>query len=41
MNLWIRQNCKLKEEEVDGNLLRTRFGRGYGRAVRETTALIN
>ena len=27
---------KLKEEELDRTLLKTRFGRGYGPAVRQT-----
>jgi hypothetical protein len=29
--------CKLKEEALDRTLWRTRFGRGYGPAVRQTT----
>jgi hypothetical protein len=29
--------CKLKEEALDRTLWRTRFGRGYGPVVRQTT----
>jgi hypothetical protein len=36
-----RRNWKLKEEAIDLTLWRTRFGRGYGPAVRRTTELIN
>jgi hypothetical protein len=32
---------KLKEEALDRNLWRTRFGRGYGPVVRQTTGGIN
>jgi hypothetical protein len=31
---------KLKEEALNRTALRTRFGRGYGRVVRQTTKLI-
>jgi hypothetical protein len=31
-----RRYCKLKEETLDRNLWRTRFGRGYGPVVRQT-----
>jgi len=34
MKLRSKQYCKLKEEELDRLLYRTRFGRGYGRVVR-------
>ena len=33
--------CKLKEEALYHPLWRTRFGRGYGPVVRQTTELIN
>jgi hypothetical protein len=33
----MRGYWKLKEEEIDRTLWRTRFGRGYGPVVRETT----
>jgi hypothetical protein len=32
-----RKYCKLKEEALDRSLWRTRFGRGYGPVVRQTT----
>jgi len=32
-----RESCKLKEEAVDRTLWRTRFGRGCGPVVRQTT----
>jgi hypothetical protein len=32
-----KRNCKLKEEALDRTLWRTRFGRGYGPVVRQTT----
>jgi hypothetical protein len=32
-----RRYCKLKEEALDRTLWRTRFGRGYGPVVRQTT----
>jgi hypothetical protein len=32
-----RRYWKLKEEELDRTLWRTRFGRGYGPVVRQTT----
>ena len=32
-----RGYCKLKEEALEGTLWRTRFGRGYGPVVRQTT----
>jgi hypothetical protein len=32
-----KRYCKLKEEALDRNLWRTRFGRGYGPVVRQTT----
>jgi hypothetical protein len=32
-----RRYWKLKEEELDRILWRTRFGRGYGPVVRQTT----
>jgi hypothetical protein len=32
-----RRYCKLKEETLDRTLWRTRFGRGYGPVVRQTT----
>jgi hypothetical protein len=32
-----RKYLKLKEETLDRTLWRTRFGRGYGRVVRQTT----
>jgi hypothetical protein len=32
-----RRYCKLKQEALDRNLWRTRFGRGYGPVVRQTT----
>jgi hypothetical protein len=32
-----KRNCKLKEEAVDSALWKTRFGRGYGSVVRQTT----
>jgi hypothetical protein len=32
-----RRYSKLKEEALDRNLWRTRFGRGYGPVVRQTT----
>jgi hypothetical protein len=32
-----RRYRKLKEEALDGSLWRTRFGRGYGPVVRQTT----
>jgi hypothetical protein len=32
---------KLKEEALDHTLWRTRFGRGYGPVVRQTTELMN
>jgi hypothetical protein len=32
-----RSYWKLKEEALDRTLWRTRFGRGYGRVVRQTT----
>jgi hypothetical protein len=32
-----RRYCKLKEEALDRTLWRTRFGRGYGSVVRQTT----
>jgi hypothetical protein len=31
-----RRYCKLKEEALDRTMWRTRFGRGYGRVVRQT-----
>jgi hypothetical protein len=31
-----RRYCKLKEEALDHTLWRTRFGRGYGPALRQT-----
>jgi len=31
------QNCKLKEEALDHTLWRTRFGRGYGPVIQQTT----
>jgi hypothetical protein len=31
-----RRYCKLKEEELDRSVWRTRFGRGYGPVVRQT-----
>jgi hypothetical protein len=33
----IRRYWKLKEEALDRTLWRTRFGRGYGPVVRQTT----
>jgi len=36
----IKEKCrywKLQEEALDGNLLRIRFGRGYGYVVRRNT----
>jgi hypothetical protein len=32
-----RRYCKLKEESLDHTRWRTRFGRGYGLVVRQTT----
>jgi hypothetical protein len=32
-----RRYCKLKEEALDCTMWRTRFGRGYGPVVRQTT----
>jgi hypothetical protein len=32
-----RQHWKLKEEALDRNMWRNRFGRGYGPVVRQTT----
>jgi hypothetical protein len=32
-----KEYCKLKEEALDRNLWRTRFGRGYGSVARQTT----
>ena len=32
-----RRKRKLKKEAIDHTRLRSRFGRGYGRVVRETT----
>jgi hypothetical protein len=32
-----KRNWKLKEEALDRTLCRTRFGRGYGPVVRQTT----
>jgi hypothetical protein len=32
-----RRHWKLKEEALDRTLWRTRFGRGYGPVVRQTT----
>jgi hypothetical protein len=32
-----KRYCKLKEEPLDRTLWRTRFGRGYGPVVRQTT----
>jgi hypothetical protein len=32
-----REYCNLKEEALDRTLWRTRFGRGYGPVVRQTT----
>jgi hypothetical protein len=32
-----RRYCKLIVEELDRTLWRTRFGRGYGHVVRQTT----
>jgi hypothetical protein len=32
-----KRYCKLKEEALDRTLWRTRFGRGYGPVVRQTT----
>jgi hypothetical protein len=32
-----RRYCKLKEEALDHTQWRTRFGRGYGPVVRQTT----
>jgi hypothetical protein len=32
-----RRYCKLKEEALDRTVWRTRFGRGYGPVVRQTT----
>jgi hypothetical protein len=32
-----KRNLKLKEEALDRTLWRTRFGRGYGPVVRQTT----
>jgi hypothetical protein len=32
-----RRHWKLSEEALDGTLWRTRFGRGYGPVVRQTT----
>jgi hypothetical protein len=32
-----RGTCKLKQEALDRTLWRTRFGRGYGAVVRQTT----
>jgi hypothetical protein len=32
---------KLKEEALDRTVWRTRFGRGYGSVVRQTTELLN
>jgi hypothetical protein len=36
-----RRYWKLKEEALDCNLWRTRFGRGYGPVVRQTTERMN
>jgi hypothetical protein len=32
-----REYCKMKEEALDRTWWRTRFGRGYGPVVRQTT----
>ena len=32
-----RRYCNLKEEALDCTVMRTRFGRGYGPVVRQTT----
>jgi len=32
-----RRYCKLKEEALDRALWRTRFGRGFGHVIRQTT----
>jgi hypothetical protein len=34
-------NSHLKEEALDRNMWRTRFGRGFGPVVRQTTESIN
>jgi hypothetical protein len=36
-----RRYWKLKEEALDRTLWRTRFGRGYGSVVRQTTEWMN
>jgi hypothetical protein len=36
-----RRYWKLKEEALDRTVWRTRFGRGYGSVVRQTTELMN
>ena len=36
-----RAHRKLKKEALDRSLWRTRFGRGYGPVVRQTTKLMN
>ena len=36
-----RGHCKLKEEALYRTVWRNRFGRGYGRVVRQTEELIN
>jgi hypothetical protein len=35
-----RKYCKLKEKALDRTLWKTRFGRGYGPVVRQTTELM-
>ena len=36
-----RGHCKLEEEALDRNLWRTRYGRGHGSVVRQTTRRTN
>jgi hypothetical protein len=36
-----REYCKFKDEALDHTVGGTRFGRGYGPVVRQTTLLIN
>jgi hypothetical protein len=36
-----RRYCKLKEKALDRTLWRSRFGRGYGPVVRQTTGWMN
>ena len=36
-----RGYCKLEEEALDRNLSRTRYGRGHGSVVRQTTRRTN